>query len=152
MGAPHPPGARNDWVGDWDAIPDPLGGEALPLVMQVYGWLSWATSGTTRGLRNQPFDAVLLWRHVGKQEPPPGGRTGSGGPRKCPPGLDLGGIARSGAGMTGFPGRQGVLRVTNAEANVWLPRALRTAFGHWRYCPRTPPPLQPQPPRKQRHR
>ena len=45
-----------------------------------------------------------------------------------------------------------VLRVTNAEANVWLPRALRTALGHWRYRPRNPPPPQPQPPHKQRRR
>ena len=40
--------ARGDWTRDWDAIPDPLGGEALPLLMEVYGWLSRPTSGTTR--------------------------------------------------------------------------------------------------------
>ena len=33
------------WDRDWDAVPDPLGGEALPLVVEVYGWLSWASSG-----------------------------------------------------------------------------------------------------------
>ena len=47
---------------DWDAIPDSLEGEALPLVLELYVWLGWATLGTTRGLRNRPFDAVLLQR------------------------------------------------------------------------------------------
>ena len=60
-----PPGASRDWVRYCDAIPDPLGGKALPLVMEVYGWLSWATSGTTRGRRNRPFEAVLLRRDGG---------------------------------------------------------------------------------------
>ena len=59
-GAWCPAVAETDWIRDWSAICDPLGGEALPLVMKVYGWLSLATSETTRGLRNQPFDAVLL--------------------------------------------------------------------------------------------
>ena len=65
-------GARGDWARDWDAIPDPPGGEALPLMVEVYGWLSLATSGTTRGLRNRPFDAVLLWREGGNREVPAG--------------------------------------------------------------------------------
>ena len=66
-------GARGGWARDWDAIPDPLSGEALPLVVEVYGWISWATSGTARGLRNRPFDAVLLHRERGNREVPPGG-------------------------------------------------------------------------------
>ena len=41
--------------------------------MEVYGWLSWATSGTTRGLRNRAFDAVLLRRDGGNREVHPGG-------------------------------------------------------------------------------
>ena len=57
---------------DGNAIPDPLGSEALPLVMEVYGWLRLATSGTTRGLRNWPFDAVLLLRDGGNRVVPPG--------------------------------------------------------------------------------
>ena len=64
-------GAR-DWDRDWDAIPDPLGGEVLPLVIEVYGWLGWASSGTTRGMRNRPLDAVLLRRDGGNREVPPG--------------------------------------------------------------------------------
>ena len=58
---------------DWGTVPDPLGDEALPLVGEVYGWLSWANPGTTRGLRNRPFDAVLLRRDGGSREVPPGG-------------------------------------------------------------------------------
>ena len=75
-----------DWDQDWDAIWDPLAGEALPLVMELYGWLGAASSGTTRGMRNRPFDAVLLRRDGGNREVPQGGgwpmRTmrGSSGP------------------------------------------------------------------------
>ena len=43
-----------------------------------------------------------------------------------------------------------MLRITDAEAPNWLPRALRTALTHWRYRRRNPPPPQPQPPRKRR--
>ena len=45
-----------------------------------------------------------------------------------------------------------VLRITDADANIWLPRALRSALAHWRYRRRSPPPQQPQPPHKQRRR
>ena len=62
------------WDRDLGTVPDPLGDQALPLVVEVYGWLSWACSGTTRGMRNRPFDAVLLRRDGGNQEVPPGGR------------------------------------------------------------------------------
>ena len=40
---------------------------------EVYGWLCWANQGTTRGLKNRPFDAVLLRRDGGNREVPPGG-------------------------------------------------------------------------------
>ena len=85
-------GAR-PWDWERDAVPDPLGGKALPLVVEVYGWLSWACSGTTRGMRNRPFDTVLLRRYQGNQEVPPGGVGGPRGPRAGPPGGDLGGAA-----------------------------------------------------------
>ena len=45
-----------------------------------------------------------------------------------------------------------VLRITDADANNWLPRALRNALTHWRYRRRNPPPPQPQPPHKRRRR
>ena len=60
------------WDRDWGTVPDPLGHEALPLVGEVYGWLCCANQGTTRGLRNRPFDAVLLRRDGGNREVPPG--------------------------------------------------------------------------------
>ena len=62
-----------DWDRDWDRIRDPLAGEALPLVMELYGWLDRASSGTTRGMRNRPFDAVLLRRDEGNREVPQAG-------------------------------------------------------------------------------
>ena len=43
-----------------------------------------------------------------------------------------------------------VLRVTDAQANVCLPRAPRTTLSHWRYRPRKPPPPEHQPPGKMR--
>ena len=33
-----------------------------------------------------------------------------------------------------------VLRITDADANNWLPRVLRSALAHWRYRRRNPPP------------
>ena len=65
-------GAR-PWERDWSTVPDPLWEEALPLVGEVYGWLCWANQGTTMGLRNRPFDAVLLRRDGGNREVSPGG-------------------------------------------------------------------------------
>ena len=55
---------------DRDTVPDPLGGEALPLVVEVYRWLSWACLGTTRGMRNRPCDGLLLRRDGGNREVP----------------------------------------------------------------------------------
>ena len=95
------------WDRDCDAVSDPLGGEALPLVVEVYGWLSWASSGTTRGMINQPFDAVLLQRDGGNQEVPPRGMGGPRGPREGPPCGDLGSVAQQGADAAGFPGGRG---------------------------------------------
>ena len=45
-----------------------------------------------------------------------------------------------------------VLCVTDAEADVWLPRALRIALCQRRYRPRLKPPPQPKPPRKRRRK
>ena len=38
-----------------------------------------------------------------------------------------------------------MLRITDADANNWLPRALRSALAHWRYRRHAPPLPQPQP-------
>ena len=54
---------------------------------EVYGWLSWANQGTTRGLRNRPLDAVLLRRDGGNREVPPGGWVGLGWVKASPGGL-----------------------------------------------------------------
>ena len=42
-------------------------------------------------------------------------------------------MARPGAGVAGFPGREGLLCVMDAEANVCLLQALRATLIHWRY-------------------
>ena len=144
-------GAR-PWDRDWGTVPDPLGEEALPPVGEVYGWLCWANQGTTRGSRNRPFDAVLLWRDGGNREVPPGGWAAPEDHER---------VLRS-VIWAAWPDREptwpafleggAVLRITDADANNWLPRALRSALAHWRYRRRNPPPRQPQPAHKRRRR
>ena len=145
-------GARGDWDQDWDAVPAPLADDVLPLVMEVYGWLYWATSGTTRGLRNRALGAVLFRRDGGNQDVPP---------RQSVARKDHEGALRA-VIQAGWPDREptwpaflergAVLRVTDAEANNWLFQALRTALTHCGYRPRNPLPPQPQPTRKRRRR
>ena len=119
---------------------------------EVCGWLSWANQGTTRGLRNRPFDAVLLRRDRGNGEVPPGGWAAPEDHERV-----LGSVIRAAWPDTGlmwpaFLERGAVLRITDADANNWLPGALRSALAHWRYRRRIPPPPQPQPPHKRRRR
>ena len=133
-------------------VPDPLGSKALPLVVEVYGWLSWACSRTIRGMKNRPFNAVLFRREAGNRGVPPGGLATPEDHERV-----LRAVIRA-----GWPDREptwpaflewaAVLRVTEAEANNWLPRALNTALTHWRYRRQNQPPPQPQPARKRRHR
>ena len=135
------------WDRDWGAVPDPLGEEALPLVGEVYGWLCWANQGTTRGLRNRPFDAVLLRRDAGNREVPPGG---------CAAPEDHERVLRSvirAAWLDWEPTWPAFLEGgADADANDWLPRALRSSLAHWRYRRRNPPLPQPKPPHKRRRR
>ena len=140
------------WDRDWGAVLDPLGGETLPLVGEVYGWLCWANQGTSRRSRNRPFDAVLLRRDEGNREAPPGGRAAPEDHERV-----LRWVIRA-----AWPDREptwpafleggAVLRITDADANNWLPRALRSALAHWSYRRHNPPPQQPQPPHKRRRR
>ena len=147
-------GAEGAWP--WDrnrgTVPDPLGEEALPLVGEVYGWLCWANQGTTRGLRNRPFDTVLLRRDGGNREVPPGGWAAPEDHERV-----LRSVIRAAWPVReprwpDFLEGRAVLRITDADANNWLPRALRSALAHWRYRRRNPPPPQPQPPHKRRRR
>ena len=142
-------GAHGDWARDWDAMPDPL-------VVEVYGWLSWATSGTTRGLRNRPFDAVLLRRDGGNQEVPPVGGVAQEDHERVLRAVIRAWCPNRKPTWRAFLEGGAVLCVMDAEANNLLPKALRTAVIHWRYCRRNPPPLQPltqpQPPHKRRRR
>ena len=140
------------WDRDWGAVPDPLGEETLPLVGEVYGWLCCANQGTSRRSRNLPFDAVLLRRDGGNREVPPGGWAAPEDHERV-----LRSVIRA-----AWPDREptwpafleggAVLRITDADANNWLPRALRSALAHWRYRRHNPPPPQPQPQHKRRRR
>ena len=145
-------GGARPWDRDWGTLPDPLGDEALPLVGEVYGWLSWANQGTTRGLRNRPFDAVLLRRDGGNREVPPGGWAAPEDQERILRSVIRAAWPDRGPMWAAFLEGGAVFRITNADANNWLPRALRSALAHWRYRRRNPPPPQPQPPHKRRRR
>ena len=97
---------------------------------EVYGWLSWANQGTTRGSRNRPFDAVLLRRDGENQEAPLGGWA-------APEDHDrvLRSVIRAAwldrePTWPAFLEEGAVLRITDADANNWLPRALHSALAH----------------------
>ena len=144
-------GAR-PWDRDWDTVPNPLGAEALPLVVEVYRWLTCACPGTTRGMRNRPFDAVLLWRDGGNRELRQGGWAALEDHERV-----LRAVIRAAwhdrePTWLAFLKGGVVLRITDADANNSLPRALRNALTHWRYRRRNPPPPQPQPPHKRQRR
>ena len=108
--------------------------------------------GQLRGMRNQPFDAVLLRRDGGNREVPLGGWGASEDHERV----------LWAAISAAWPDREptwpafleggAVLRITDAGANNWLPRALRNALTHWRYRRRYPPPPKPQPPHNRRRR
>ena len=144
-------GAR-PWDRDWGTVPDPLGDEALPLLGEVYEWLSWANQGTTRGLRNRPSDAVLLWRDGGNREVPLGGWAAPEDHERVLRSVIRAAWPDRGLTWPAFLEGEAMLRVTDADANNWLPRALRSALAHWPYRRRNPPPPQPQPPYKRRRR
>ena len=99
-------------------------------------------------MRNRPFNAVLLRRDERNREVPPGGVAAPEDHERV-----LRSVIRA-----VWPDREptwpasleggAVLRITDADANNWLPRDLRSALAHWRYRRRNRPPPQPQPPHK----
>ena len=145
VGAPRPAEARNNWVRYWDAVPDPLGGECFPVVREVYGWLNWATSGYKR---NRSYDAVPLRRNGGNPEEPPVGWVARDNHQSILLALIWAGWPDRKLERPPFLEGGALLRVTDSEGNVWLPRALRAALIHWRHRRRIPPLPQPQSPQK----
>ena len=111
-------GAR-PWDRDWGMVPDPLGDEALPLVGEVYGWLSGANQGTTRGLRNRPFDAVLLRRDGGNRDVPPGGWAAPENHERVLRSVIRAAWPDRGPTWPAFLEGGAVLRITDADANSW---------------------------------
>ena len=120
--------------------------------MEVYKWLSCACSRTTRGMRNRPFDAVLLRRDWGNREVPPGGWAAPEDHERVMWAVTQAAWPDKELTWPAFLERGAVLRITDADANSWLPRALCNALTHWRYRRRNRPPPQPEPPRKRRRR
>ena len=147
VGAPPPAEARNTWVREWDAVADPLRGETLPVVLEVYGWLSWATSKYERNLL---LDAMLLRRDRGNREEPPGRWVARKDHEKVLRAVILACLLDREGGWPAFPEGWAGLCVTDAKANVWLPPALRATLINWRYRPRSPPTPQLQSTQKRR--
>ena len=127
--------------------PRPLGGETLPLVLEVYGLLNLATSGY---MRNLPFNGVRLWRDRGSLEVPSGGPVAQEDDESA-----LGHVIRL-DGPTGSRGGRlswrvgAVLRVTDTEDSFLLLGTLLAALIQWRCRLRNPPPPQPETPQKRR--
>ena len=117
---------------------------------EVYGWLCWANQGTSRRSRNRPFDAVLLRRDGGNREVPPWGWAASEDHERVLRSVIRAAWPDREPTWPAFLERGALLRITDADANNWLPRALRSALAHWRYRRHSPPPPQPQPPHKRR--
>ena len=63
----------------------------------------------------------------------PGGVGSPGGPREGPQVSDPGAWPDRGPTWPAFLERGAVLRITDADANNWLPWALRSALAHWRH-------------------
>ena len=108
--------------------------------------------GATRGMRNRPFDAVLLRRDGGKREVPPGGWAAPEDHERVLRSVIRAAWPDRGPTWPAFLEGGAVLGITDADANNWLPRALRSVLTHWRYRRRNPRPPQPQPPHKRRRR
>ena len=111
----------------------------------VYGWLCWANQGTTRGLRNRPFNAVLLRRDRGNREVPPGGWAAPEEHERVLRSVIRAAWPDRGPTWPAFVEGGAMLRITDADANSWLPRALRSALAHWCYRRRNPPRHSPNP-------
>ena len=119
---------------------------------EVYGRLSWANQGTTRGLRDRPLDAVSLLRDRGNREVPPGGWAAAEDHKRVLRSVIRAAWPDRGPTWPALLEGGAVLSITDADANNWLSRDLRSALAHWRYRRRNPPPPQPQPPHKRRRR
>ena len=117
-------------------------------MIEVYGLLSWATSGTSRGLRMRPFDAVLLRRDAGNREVPSRGLVAQEDQERVLRAVIRAGSTDREPAWPAFLEGGAVLHVMDVEVNNWFHRALRTALTHLRYRQRKPPPPQPQPPHK----
>ena len=101
--------------------------------------------GTTRGLRNQPFDAVLLRRDGGSREVPRGGWAAPEDHERVLRSVIRAAWPHRGPTWPVFPEGGAVFRITDADANNWPPQALRSALAHWRYRRRNRPCHSPSP-------
>ena len=103
-------------------------------------------------MSNRSFDAVLLWRDGGNPEVPLRGWAAPGDHERVLRSVIWAAWPDRGPTWPAFLEGGAVLRITDADANNWLPLALRNALTHWRYRQRNPPPPQPQPPHKRLRR
>ena len=114
----------------------------------MQSWDGWTEKGRT----HPPPDAVLLRRDGGNREAPPGGWAAPEDHERVLRSVIRAAWPDRDPTWPAFLEGGAVLRITDADANNWLPRALRSALAHWRYRRHNPPPPQPQPPHKRRRR
>ena len=108
--------------------------------------------GDHQGDEEPSFDALLLRRDGGNRVVPSGGWADHEDHGRVLRSVILAAWPDGGPTWPAFLGGGAVLRITDADAHNWLPRALRSALAHQRYRRRNPPPPQPQPPHKRRRR
>ena len=91
-------------------------------------------------------------RDIGNREVPPGGWAAQEDQERVLRSVIRAARPDMGPTWPAFLEGGAVLRIMDADANNWIPRALRSALAHWRYRRRNPPPPQPQSPHKRRRR
>ena len=108
--------------------------------------------GDHQGVEEPALRCQLLQRDGGNLEVPPGGWAAPEDHETVLRSVIWAAWPDRGRTWPAFLEGGAVLRITDADVNNWLPRALRSALAHWRYRRRNPPPPQPQPPHNRRRR
>ena len=108
--------------------------------------------GDHQGPEEPAFRCLTLRRDGGNREVPPGDWAAPEDHERVLRSVIRAAWPDRGLTSPAFLEGGAVLRITDTDANNWLPQALRSALAHWCYRRRNPPPPQPQSPHKRRRR